>query len=244
MLVALDTSTLTLSLALVKRAGGRVIALEEESLGPPSKQSEMLPSALIRLLERHRVSLQGLEGIAVGLGPGSFTGLRIGLATAKALSYATGTPIGGISSLAALALAGPQAVPLFACAVARQGELYVGPYRRHGDSVEAIGPEEAMSPEQLAAVLVERQGAVALGPGIQAFGPELRARGARPEQLIDEPPYPSAIAVAKLTVFPPRRALESLFALEPHYVRSSEAERNPAFPPPPGPPPSARILDR
>ncbi len=243
MFVALDTSTLTLSLALVERDGRRMVAVEEQALGPPRKQSDMLPAAIIELLKRHRVALGALEGIAVGLGPGSFTGLRIGLATAKALAYAAGIRVAGASSLAAVALAGPEGVPLFPCAVARQGELYVGSYRRAGDTLEPTGREEALTPEQLARLLEVRQDAVALGPAIQSFRGELRSRGVPAERLIDEPRHPSALAIATLTAFPPERTLAALFALEPHYVRSSEAERNPAFPPQPGPPPSARILE-
>ena len=243
MFVALDTSTLTLSLALVERAGQRTVALEEEALGPPRKQSDMLPGAIIELLGRHRVALGALEGIAVGLGPGSFTGLRIGLATAKALAYAAELKVAGASSLAAIALAGPEGVPLFPCAVARQGELYVGSYRRAGDTVEQTAAEEAMSPEQLARLLEARQNTIALGPAIQSFGAGLRSLGVPADRLMGEPHYPSALAIAKLTTFPPERALAAIFALEPHYVRSSEAERNPAFPPQPGPPPSARILE-
>ena len=243
MFVALDTSTLTLSLALVERSGGRVVAVEEEALGPPLKQSDLLPGALMQLLERHRLTLKDLEGIAVGLGPGSFTGLRIGLATAKALAYAAEIRVAGVSSLTAIALAGPEGVPLLPCAVARRGELYVGSYLRTGDSTEQTGPEDAMSPEQLARILKAREGAIALGPAIGAYRAELQSRGAPAERLMDEPQYPSALAIAKLTVFPPERDLRAIFALEPHYVRSSEAERNPAFPPLPGAPPSARILD-
>jgi len=243
MFVALDTSTLTLSRALVERAGRRTVAGEAEARGPPRTQSDLLPAAIIELLKRHRVALDALEGIAVGLGPGSFTGLRIGLATAKALAYAKGIRVAGASSLAAVALAGPEGVPLFPCAVARQGELYVGFYRRAGDVLEQTAPEEAITPEQLARLLEERQDAIALGPAIQSYRAELGSRGVPAGRLMDEPHHPSALAIAKLTTFPSERTLAAIFALEPHYVRASEAERNPAFPPQPGPPPSARILE-
>src|SRR5215217_5082150 len=109
MLLALDTSTLTLSLALVERmddegGGGGVRALEHHVVGPPAKQSEVLPGVIGELLARHGVKLAELEGLVVGLGPGSFTGLRIGLSAAKALAYAAGLKLVGASSLAALAL--------------------------------------------------------------------------------------------------------------------------------------------
>jgi len=243
MFVALDTSTLTLSLALVKRAGGGAVALEQLAMGPPRKQSEMLPGVVMDLLARHGVTLNALEGIAVGLGPGSFTGLRIGAATAKALAYAAQIKIAGVSSLASVALEGPEGATLLPTAVARQGELYVGFYRRQGEAVEQIEPEQAMAPAQLVEILKDRADAVALGPGIIPYQAELQLLGAPTQRLLCEPAHPSALAIAKLAVFPAAQDLAALFALEPHYVRSSEAERNPAFPPLPGSAPAARILD-
>jgi tRNA threonylcarbamoyladenosine biosynthesis protein TsaB len=242
--VALDTSTLTLSVALVERVGGCASAVEQQALGPPRKQSELLPAVVMELLDRHGVRLESLEGIAVGLGPGSFTGLRIGLATAKALAYAAQLKIAGASSLASIALEGPEGIPLLPCAVARQGELYVGFYRRRGEAIERTEPERAMTPAQLVRILEAQRDAIALGPAIFPYMEELQSLGAPVSRLLPKPEYPSALAVAKLAVFPPAQDLKALFALEPHYVRSSEAERNPAFPPLAGPAPSARILDR
>src|SRR5512132_3464577 len=128
MLVALDTSTLTLSLALVRPGAAELVALERH--GPPDKQSDILPGVLLDMLRGHGLSLNDVTGFAIGLGPGSFTGLRIGLATVKGLAYARRVPVAGASSLAALALDGPEAVPVAAVSVARRGELYVGRYRR------------------------------------------------------------------------------------------------------------------
>jgi tRNA threonylcarbamoyladenosine biosynthesis protein TsaB len=106
-LLALDTSTLTLSLALTTGVGPQARAVEQLALGPPRKQSEMLPGEIEALLARHGVALSGLEGIVVGLGPGSFTGLRVGLATVKALAYAARLRVTGVSSLAARVRASP-----------------------------------------------------------------------------------------------------------------------------------------
>ncbi|WP_410478009.1 tRNA (adenosine(37)-N6)-threonylcarbamoyltransferase complex dimerization subunit type 1 TsaB [Myxococcus sp. MxC21-1] len=114
MFLSLDTSTLTLSLALVERApDGALRTLEHVVVGPPRKQSELLPGIVGELLERHGATLPALEGLVVGLGPGSFTGLRIGLATVKSLAYATKLKVAGASSLAAVALEGPEGVPLY-----------------------------------------------------------------------------------------------------------------------------------
>jgi tRNA threonylcarbamoyladenosine biosynthesis protein TsaB len=240
MVLALDSSTLTLSLALVERAGGPAALIEAESFGPPQKQSELLPGAIERMLTRHRVRLAQLEGIVVGLGPGSFTGLRIGLATVKALAYAARLRVAGASSLAAVAMEGPPGL-LRPVAVARQGELYVGRYRRTAEGVEALGPEEALTPEGFGRELQSESDAVALGPAVGPYRDALLGAGAAAAQLSTAGSVPSAAALARLARLPSEYDARALFALEPHYVRASEAERNPKFPPLAGPPPEARI---
>src|SRR5262249_6970325 len=102
MIVALDSSTLTLSLALGR--AGEPAPVASERHGPPAKVSDLLPGALLGLLARAGLTLDDVRGFVVGLGPGSFTGLRIGLATVKGLAYARRLPVSGASSLAALAL--------------------------------------------------------------------------------------------------------------------------------------------
>src|SRR5260370_40738687 len=139
---------------------------------------------------------------------------------------------------------GPEGPLLLPCSVVRQGEFSVGSYRRREDALEQTEPERTMSPAQLSGMLAASEDRIALGPAIRSYRAELESLGAPARQLRSEAEYPSALAIAKLTVFPAAQDLKELFALEPHYIRSSEAERNPAFPPLPGPPPSARILDR
>lgn len=217
--------------------------LERFEQGPPSKQSEMLPGEIEALLARRSLKLSALSGIAVGVGPGSFTGLRIGLATVKALAYAARLPVAGVSSLAAVALEGPEGVPLRVCAVARQGELYVGHYVRSGEQVSSLGAEVALSPKELAEELLSAPSQLALGPAIAEYRGELALLGVAPERLLDEPRHPSAVAVAKLARLPAAFDLNAVFALEPHYVRASEAERNPKFPPLPGPAPTSRLKE-
>jgi tRNA threonylcarbamoyladenosine biosynthesis protein TsaB len=244
MFLSLDTSTLTLSLALVEREpSGALRALEHVVVPPPQKQSELLPGVVGELLSRQGVKLADLEGLAVGLGPGSFTGLRIGLATVKSLAYATGLKVAGASSLAAVALEGPEGVPLYCLAVARKDDLYLGAYQRTGTTVEALEPETAMSPQEVAARLAAEPRAVALGPALTDYRAALQSHGVAPERLLAGPAFPSAVELARLVRFPEERSLQALFALEPHYVRASEPERNPKFPPLPGPVPTARLKE-
>lgn len=239
MLVALDSSTLTLSQALVRPGAAELVALERH--GPPDKQSDMLPGVLLEMLQRHGLSLDDVSGFAIGLGPGSFTGLRIGLATVKGLAYARRVPVAGASSLAALALDGPEAVPVAAISVARRGELYVGRYRRTGGGVQALAPEEAWTEAALAEWLRSEPEAVVLGPAVLEAGEALLAAGLEPKRLLALPDVPSAWAIARLARLPEAFDSQALFALEPHYVRASEAERNPRFPPLPGPEPTVRV---
>jgi tRNA threonylcarbamoyladenosine biosynthesis protein TsaB len=241
--LALDTSTLTLSMALVERGPWR--AVEAVALGPPRKQSDLLPGEASALLRRHGLRFEDLEGLAVGLGPGSFTGLRIGLATAKGLAYAASLPLAGASSLQALALdaaeagRGPLVLPT---AVARQNELYVAAYRVEGEVVAEVAPEQALPLAEAAAFLKARGGAV-VGPAVREYREKLAALGVPADRLFDEPSFPSARAVCALARWGEAGDAARMFALEPHYVRASEAERNPKFPPLPGPAPSARMKE-
>ena len=239
MLLSLDTSTLTLSLSLLE-AGGAV--REELAVGPPRRTSEVLPGEIEALLHRHGLTPKSLTGLVVGLGPGSFTGLRIGLATIKGLAYALQIPVAGVSSLAAIALEGPEGVELCCAAVVKKGELYLGRYRREGQRVTSLHPEQALGLPAFAAEVLEGEGLV-LGPAIAEYGPRLIALGVPAERLRAAPAFPSAVALARLAVLPVVYEPASMFALEPHYLRSSGAEDNPKFPPLSGPVPGARLKE-
>lgn len=241
MIVALDSSTLTLSLAVGRP--GEAEPVVAERLGPPAKMSDLLPGALTDLLRKAGLTLADVHGFAVGLGPGSFTGLRIGLATLKGLAYARRLGVVGASSLAALALEGPPDVTLAVVAVARRGELYVGRYRKHGEQVESLAPEEAWTEADLARWLASEPEARVLGPAVHEVRASMLAAGVPESALLETPDIPSAWAVARLAGAPPQFDVQALSALEPHYVRASEAERNPKFPPLPGPAPAARIRE-
>jgi tRNA threonylcarbamoyladenosine biosynthesis protein TsaB len=185
----------------------------------------------VDLLQAEGLEIPDLGGFAVGLGPGSFTGLRIGLATWKGLAYANKRPIAGASSLAAMALAaapdaGPGAllVPLLD---AKKGEVYAGFYQVTEGGIVEVADDAALPPAALAARVdaLAREGArpLALGEGLRAFPDALAAV----PRLGTEVAAPSALAVA--TLVGDRLAgasydAQALFALEPRYVRPSEAE--------------------
>jgi len=239
-ILALDCSTLTLSLALLRRDG---TVISHREVPPPTRQSEALPGEIDALVKAAGFTLKDLTGFVVGLGPGSFTGLRIGLATAKGLAYALAKPIAGASSLAALALEGPEHTELISTAVVKKGELYVGRYRREGQGVVALEPEVSLTVAQLAELLKSKPDARMIGPGLVDYRAPLEAAGVAPSSFLPGPLVPSAVALARLATVPASFDPTALFALEPHYLRGSGAEENPKFPPLPGVEPKARLKE-
>lgn len=152
MIIALDGASTDLSLAITD-AGGTPIG--EDAWSSPQRQSSELLPRLLALLDRHGRSLADASAVAVGTGPGSFTGLRVAMALAKGLALALGRPIVGVPSLAAWLDSEPDA----AAAVARAGarEAYV--LLRGEDEpaiadrdllVERLGERAVVAPHELA----------------------------------------------------------------------------------------------
>jgi tRNA threonylcarbamoyladenosine biosynthesis protein TsaB len=148
-LLGLDTSTPAAS-ACVLRADGEafeVTPAAERLARPPAHASELMP-AVAGAMERAGVGWDDLRAIAVGVGPGTFTGLRIGIVTARALATAGGLPLRRVSSLAALAagIDAPVRLPLID---ARRGEVFAALY----DADEGLWPPFTATPADLVARL-------------------------------------------------------------------------------------------
>ena len=186
-LLGIDTSTAA-SAACVVREDGEVfeVAPEPAALGArPAHASELMP-AVADVMERAGMDYADLEAIAVGVGPGTFTGLRIGIATARALATANGLQLRPVSSLAALAagieaeVTGAEGAPddapsLLPVIDAKRGEVFAAEYARGGD--RRWGPL-ALRPEELAK-RVRPAGAapLAAGDGSLRFRGVLEAAG-------------------------------------------------------------------
>jgi tRNA threonylcarbamoyladenosine biosynthesis protein TsaB len=129
MLLAIDTATRMAGLALYDEKHGSVLA--EETWHSVNNHTVELMPRLVRLLEQQGVQPTGLAGVAVSLGPGSFTGLRIGLSVAKGLALAGAVQLSGIPTLDVLAEP-HKSQPLPICAVIRagRGRFAVGHYSR------------------------------------------------------------------------------------------------------------------
>jgi tRNA threonylcarbamoyladenosine biosynthesis protein TsaB len=224
-LLALDSSTLHLTLALGEGEPGAFRVLREAHHPPGINHSVLLPRVIEALVQAEGLQLRDLSGLVVGTGPGSFTGLRIGIASLKGMAYALRLPLAGVSSLDALAHAAPagpeRLVPLLD---ARRGELYARVYRREAGALVPEGPHLCLSAAQLVAHLR------GLGDGPwHLFGEgEAVARATLEAGLgayrRDASPIPQASALLALLPSMPAFEASALFAVEPLYVRPIEAE--------------------
>jgi tRNA threonylcarbamoyladenosine biosynthesis protein TsaB len=222
--LALDTSTHVASVAVLGPDGAAQVEGRAES------RSDDLVALIDRALAQAGVALADLGAIAVGAGPGSFTGLRIGMATAKGLCLAAGLPLWSASSLAALALDAGEVDPLSGALVvpvfdARRGEVCAGFFRVAGDRAEPLADERIVEPTLLAGATAEVQAehgldrVLLVGDALAAHGAALAAAG---QPLATARVTPSARSVARLALAGPRT--DVLRTGTPVYIRPSAAE--------------------
>ncbi len=205
-------------------AGGEVLG--ELQVRNPRSHSERLLPALETLLGAAGLEPASLAAIAVSIGPGSFTGLRIGVAAAKGLAFSLDIPLYGLSPLEVLAAnAGPAAATVCPVIDARRGEVFTALYRRRGSELVKSRKERIMAPEKLAASLPE--GTVLCGAPPPALRSILSGKGSGIALAPAEAAYPRAAVVAL-------RGMEALMEcragegpdLTPFYLRPSDAESN------------------
>jgi tRNA threonylcarbamoyladenosine biosynthesis protein TsaB len=218
-LLAFDTSTVHAALA-VARTDGATFA---EAPDPTHRHGRSLVPAVRDLLRMAGLSLHALDAIAVGLGPGSYTGLRVGLTAAKTLAYAARRPLVGLDSLEVIAQNAPaEATHVAAVADAQRGDVFVAEFTRaeSGGPLVRTNPTRVEPRQSWLAGL--RSGTIVLGPGVAQFIEPL------PSGLIAlgaEAARPAARHLLALALDAARRGefLDPWF-LEPVYLRRSAAE--------------------
>ncbi len=169
-----DTSTAATSVCLLRDDGEPFerIPTDEQLLGPPGHARELMPG-VAAVMSDAGLAYTDLDAIAVGVGPGTFTGLRIGVATARALAHAEDIPVHPVSSLAALAQ-GIDAAHRLPLIDAKRGELFAALY----SGAEKLWPPFATSPgELIERVRKASLTAMAAGDGSLRFRQELEAGG-------------------------------------------------------------------
>lgn len=222
LVLAVDSSTARESVALVR--GERLLG--EVRLDTADVASRrLLPSAAF-LLDAAGVTPAQLDGLAVAVGPGSFTGLRVGIATVQGLALAAGRPCVGVSTLAALGESGAEAgLAVAAVLDALRGEVYAALY-------DAGGGERLSPCRETLEAFVARTPAEALfvGEGAERFGERILAL--RPRARLSRGPAFLAALVARLG----RARLERgegvpPEALHPFYLREAHIRAPAASPP-------------
>lgn len=174
-LLGFDTATSATVVGVLDAAGVVTEVRDDPAPGARPAHANRLLSAAHDALERAGLDWEDVERIAVGVGPGSFTGLRIGIATARALAQARGLPLVGVSSLEALALGAGNADIVLAVLDARRGEAFAAGWRA---GVPVLAPA-ALSPDALAERVRALEGApLAVGDGAVRFRSPLEAAGA------------------------------------------------------------------
>lgn len=224
-ILAIDTTTLLGSIALVDDK----LLVGSMQLGTSVTYAERLIVGIDHLLQGARWSRNDIDLIAVARGPGSFTGLRIGIATAKGFAAVLGRPLAGASSLEILARGvGPCTATVVAVIDARRGEVYAAAYGyERGTASRIIMDECVLSPAALCEKLDSMPGdLVMVGDGARRYG-ELfvAAVGSRLVPVDDALNFPHAVHCARLGYEGFMRGdAGDAVSLVPNYVRVSDAE--------------------
>lgn len=217
-ILGLDTSTPVSAVAVLRADGATFDGVPDSDalLGPPGHSRDLLPAAAA-VLDEAGLRWSDLDVVAVGTGPGAFTGLRIGVATARALAAAHGIELRAVSSLHALAegIDAPVRLPLID---ARRGEVFGALYAGERE----IWPPFAATPS----VLIERlaqatEVPLAAGNGSVRFRQVLEDGGVRVSPPGAGVHLVSALAVCGLARSAPPASLEEVL---PNYLREPDAQ--------------------
>ncbi len=220
LILAIESSTRVARAAVLRGAA----LLAEFAAEPTGSQSEQLLPAVDRALREAGVRVAALDAFAVSIGPGSFTGLRVGIATARGLAFGSGRPVAAVSTLAALASGVPSAGAVASLLDARRGELYAAVFETGPEGPVAIVPEGVYTPEDFAARLPTR--CTLAGEGVALFSGAAGARlGPGVRIAAHGPPGPRAVDVGRLgaRILARGEGIEAS-RLVPRYLRRAEAE--------------------
>lgn len=221
-LLIVDTSTTVFSMAVTD--GDQLLALETGAAGPAT--AARLAPSLQKAMQDSGLTMRGLDGFAVTVGPGAFTGIRVGISLVKGLAYATGKPVAPLSSLELLAMnAAGSDIPVCPLFDARKGEVY-GALLRMEERLQPLIAEQAADPAVMLAKIAGP--ALFLGDGALRYQPLIaEILGGRGVFAGADLHYPTAAAGISLALreFAAGAAVSAAEIL-PRYLRLSEAELN------------------
>lgn len=224
-ILALDTTSNLGSVALLENE----TVLKEISWENPSSHTALLPLQLKKILEQTKVPLDEMDFFAVAKGPGSFTGIRVGLAFVKGLTLLSEKPVLGISTLETLGNISPIGLvgPILD---ARREQIFGALYRHSAEALEILIQEQAEFPEKFFEKIknlqkTESHPLVFLGNGAKKYADFIRKEWGESAQIISEiPPLASFIGRLAFNKFKQGLTSASGIDLLPSYLRESAAE--------------------
>lgn len=217
--LGLDTSTPLGTVAVT--VDGELRA--ELSARVAARHGESVLALVTDVLARGRVDKAEIDLVAVGIGPGSFTGTRVGVATAKGLALALDRPVVGVVTLRAIATAAP-GDRVATLVDAHKGEVFVAAYRREGDQLIGDLAPDHVTPEHAAEVFSERPAYARCGSGLRRYPDAFAALPGRSLPPLFDAPRGAVIASLGEARFT-RSGPDDNRALEPLYVRPSDAKK-------------------
>lgn len=225
-ILGVDTSTSCGGLGLID---DDAVVAEYAFHREETPSAQLLP-AIQALLQEARLTINEIDGMAVSLGPGSFTGLRVGLSAVKGLALAVEKPVVGVPTLDALASHLPFTPSLICPMVdARKGEVYTALYKQRagGGGVEQVTPYQVLSPSRLLEALASHE-TIFLGDGVEVYGELIEEHlGAK---ALFAPPHLRFLRGTTVAERGLQRIMQGerddISSLVPIYVRASDAEIN------------------
>lgn len=219
-ILSFDTATMETTCAVVE--DGKVLAAS--SINSRLSHSETLIAMIDEMLTSLGMKMKDLDMIAVGVGPGSFTGLRISVVLAKIFAKTLDIPVVGVSTLSALARQVAESgvvVPVFD---ARRKRVYTAQFKKEGDVLTRLTKDDAVPVEELIDSLPE--GAIIIGEGLSAYGESFKESDKNffcyPLSLSQ---VRSAFIAEEALVQYEREGASNPYELEPNYLRPSQAMR-------------------
>lgn len=219
-ILAVDTTTPHGSVAVLDE--DRLLA--EIGIASATTHSSRLLSSIDLLLESVGLDIRGIDGLAVTPGPGSFTGIRIGLSTVKAFAFASGRPVAPVSSLRAMAWKFRESPGVAAPMLdAKKGEIYAALFEVSAAGMVEIVPQGAYAPEAFLASLPVDRPVTIIGDGVRVCGDGIAALGPRARISLRSPFIAAEVGRLGRAILAAGEGV-SAEALEPLYYRSSQAE--------------------
>jgi len=225
--LAIETATPAQSVALLE--DDRLMA--EASYDAKGSRGGLLLPTVDRVLRKAGMAAKDLDAVAVSIGPGSFTGLRVGLATAKGLALGIGAAVVGVSTLEALAAGYEPAAEITICTLldAYRGEVYVAVFTRRAGRLERLRADAVLAPGAVKEALADVEQPVHLiGNGAARYRKQLEAALGKRVRVTESGlgAVPSAAVVARLGRKRLADGTRPDGELVPVYLRRTEAEVN------------------